>query len=67
MSKPIMLIVLILVVILGYYYLVKPRLEVKTEYEKCYEKCAIPVVGSSPEHCERFCGGKHELRVEEKE
>lgn len=62
MGKAILLIIIIIGLSLGYYYFVKlPKAE-KTEYEVCYEKCVTPVIGSSQEDCESFCGGNHELR-----
>ena len=62
MAKPIMLIILISGILLGYFFFVKPRMVEKTEYEACYEKCVTPIIGNSSKDCKRFCGENHELR-----
>ena len=55
MLKPILLILLIIGIIAGYFLIIEPRMTKKSTYEKCYEKCITPVIGNSPEDCERFC------------
>ena len=60
--NPILLGLLILGILLVYSFVLKPRTVAKTEFEKCYEKCSTPIIGNSPEDCERFCKGNHELR-----
>ena len=61
MQNAIILGLIILSIMLGYYF-IESRKVPKTEFETCYEKCITPIIGNSPEDCERFCGGRHELR-----
>ena len=62
MQNPILLGLVIIGIMLAYYFFIKPRTVNETEFEKCYKKCSTPVIGNSPEDCERFCEGNHELR-----
>ena len=61
MGKPILLILLIIGIMLGYYLIIEPRKANKTKYQECYEKCITPVIGNSTEECERFCGKESEF------
>lgn len=61
MGKPILLIILIIGALLGYFLVIEPRMTKKTEYEKCYEKCVTPVIGNAPEECKSFCGKESEI------